>query len=139
MPFVPKASDQGGMSEVEAGFVEDGISQEGHGFSVDDVVYSDSGMWTAADASTAALAGEGHRIGIVYAVGSADLLSVRFGGIHNSDAHGETVGAEVYLSETAGEFTTTAPSATNTIVLKLGTVRDADNFDMDIDTGYVNE
>jgi len=140
MPIRPAPGNQAGLTQEEAGYDLPDVSQEGHGIAVDAVVYNDEGVWTLADASTAALAGVGHQIGIVYAVGSVDLLSVRLKGVHTTDeAHALTNGAEVYLSETAGEWTEIAPDTALSVVVKLGTARGTHVIDVDIDTGYTVE
>lgn len=116
------------------------ITEAGHGFSVGNCVRFDGAKWTLAQATSAANAGDGKRVGLVDTVVDANNFKIRYGGDLASAAHGLTVGNEFYLSAgSAGALVDTAPSTAGQVVLKLGFVRDANTLAVDIDNGRVIE
>jgi len=139
MAIIPAPSDQGGITETEAGFLSAEIASVAHGFVDGDVLRYDTSEeeWVKAQADSAANAGSGDNLGFCEKVGD-DAFKVRTGGLMNLPAHTETVGAEIYLSASvAGEYVTTAPSTQGYVVQRLGIVEDSNNFRVDIDNGYV--
>jgi hypothetical protein len=82
-----------------------------------------------------------HAIGLVLTVGalsaSDSMPNVFKSGLMTATGHGFTVGKPVWLSA-SGALTSTAPSASNTAVVKLGMVKNANTIDVQIQIMGVN-
>lgn len=102
-------------------------------------VYLDaSGTWTAADASATATADKLLAI-TLETVGSATAIRVALPGcIIRDDTWTWTVGAPIYLSETTGALTQTAPTTTDAVVRVLGYATHADRMFFMPETGVVH-
>lgn len=92
-----------------------------------DICYSNgSGKWAKADATTEATAR-------ALVMAAETILADANGkflllGFARNDAWSWTVGAELYLSETAGGLTQVAPTTSNSVTLVLGTAISADRM-----------
>ena len=71
------------------------------------------------------------------AVAAAAAINVTEMGIISAPAHGFTVGLPLYLTA-AGVLSTTAPSATQQAVVKVGMVKDANSIDVNIQVMGIN-
>jgi uncharacterized ParB-like nuclease family protein len=101
-----------------------------------DAVYLDSaGTWQLADAN-------GSNTfpcrGLAAAAGTAgNPGTVLDNGVARNDAWAWTVGGDVYLSETAGGLTQTAPSASGSRVQKIGYALTADSIRVNVGSGEI--
>jgi hypothetical protein len=92
--------------------------------------YDSSGNWTAADADAESTSTG--MLGIALAAGTASTVGIllrghaRFTGV-SSFTGTTTVGAKLYVSTTAGEFSQTAPTGTGDVVRIIGYVQSTAN------------
>jgi len=92
--------------------------------------YDSSGNWTAADADSAGTSNG--LLGIALAAGTASTVGIllrgnaRFTGV-TSFTGTTTIGALLYVSQTAGAFSQTPPTGTGTIVRVIGYVQSTAN------------
>lgn len=102
-------------------------------------VYLDaSGTWTGADASATATADKLLAI-TLETVGSATAIRVALpGSVIRDDTWNWTVGGAIYLSETTGALTQTAPTTTDAVVRVLGYALTADSMFFMPETGVVH-
>ena len=87
--------------------------------------YTSSGTWVAADADAAGTAG-----GVLLAIAlgtDPDVDGMLLRGMYTLDHDPGTVGDELYVSTTAGDITSTAPSGTGDIVRVVGYCLDSTN------------
>ena len=87
--------------------------------------YTSSGTWVAADADAAGTAG-----GVLLAIAlgtDPDVDGMLLRGMYTLDHDPGTVGDELYVSTTAGDITSTAPTATGDIVRVVGYCLDSTN------------
>jgi len=99
------------------------------GLTQDNVYYRTSGSaWATADAN-----GSSTYPARCYAISTTQCL---IGGSVTRTTHGFTVGADLYLSETAGAVTTTAPTTSASVVQKIGWVLDANTLIVGIAPDY---
>lgn len=87
--------------------------------------YTSSGTWVAADADAAATAG-----GVLLAIAlgtDPDVDGMLLRGMYTLDHDPGTIGDELYVSTTAGDITSTAPSASGDIVRVVGYCLDSTN------------
>ena len=79
-------------------------------------------------------------LGLVYSgssISASDPIYVVQEGMLNIPSHGFTVGAPIYLGA-AGAVSDSAPSASNTAIVKLGMAKDANNISVQIEVIGVN-
>lgn len=102
-------------------------------------VYLDaSGTWTGADASATTTADKLLAI-TLETVGSATAIRVALpGSVIRDDTWAWTVGGAIYLSETTGALTQTAPTTTDAVVRVLGYALTADSMFFMPETGVVH-
>jgi len=86
------------------------------------------GSWTVADAD-----GTGTYPARCIAISTTQCISQ---GQYTSTSHGLTIGSSLWLSETAGEYTTTQPSTSGSHVQSLGWVLDADTLVIMVSPDY---
>jgi len=99
------------------------------GLTQDNVYYRTSGSaWATADAN-----GSSTYPARCYAISTTQCL---IGGSVTKTSHGFTVGASLFLSETAGAVTTTAPTTSGSVVQKIGWVFDANTLIVGIAPDY---
>jgi hypothetical protein len=104
--------------------------REASAFTQDKVYYRTSGSaWAEADAN-----GSGTYPARCYAVSTGYCIS---NGQYTKATHGFTVGADVYLSETAGAITSTAPTGSGSVVQKIGWIIDANTIYIAVSPDYV--
>ncbi len=87
--------------------------------------YTSSGTWVAADADAAGTAG-----GVLLAIAlgtDPDVDGMLLRGMYTLDHDPGTIGEELYVSTTAGDITSTAPSGTGDIVRVVGYCLDSTN------------
>lgn len=102
------------------------------------VYLNGSGVWAAADASATATADKLLAI-TLETVGSATAIRVALpGSVIRDDTWAWTVGGAIYLSETTGALTQTAPSTTDSVVRVLGYALTADSMFFMPETGVVH-
>jgi hypothetical protein len=101
-----------------------------------DAVYLDSsGTWQLADANgTNTFPCRGLAVA---AYSSGNAATVLDNGVARNDAWAWTVGGDVFLSETAGGLTQTAPSASGSRVQKIGYALTADSIRVNIGSGEI--
>jgi hypothetical protein len=82
-----------------------------------------------------------YAMGLVLTVGALSagnaMPAVTKSGLMTVTAHGFTVGKPIYLGA-SGAITSTAPSAANSAVVKIGMVKDANTLDIQIQTMGIN-
>jgi hypothetical protein len=101
------------------------ITQAGHGFGVEDVIYNNAGTWTEAQADDADTLG----MGVVSAVDGTDDFTIAVAGPVTSTSHGYTVGQYLYLdASTAGALTETAPTGLTEYSNPIAYVADANTL-----------
>ena len=106
-------------------------------FSNGDCGYIDSsGTVTLADASAESTA-DGLLVIATEAISGGSSGTFRLRGIMTVSSHGYTVGAPLFVSETAGELTNTAPTTTDSITRIVGYAIDANTLFINVDGTYV--
>jgi hypothetical protein len=92
-----------------------------------------NGGWTTTDADT-----EAKSIGMLaIALGSNATAGMLLQGFFYKASHGFTIGLPLYISNTAGAFTTTRPTGTNDYVRIIGYATSANHIYFDPDKTWV--
>jgi len=99
------------------------------GLTQDHVYYMASGgSWTDADSN-----GSGTYPARCYAISTTQCL---LRGVYTKTSHGFTVGANIWLSETAGAVTSTRPATTGDAIQTIGWVLDANTLVINVSMDY---
>lgn len=96
-------------------------------------IYDNGGTVTCRVADASALATQAHGY-VLAAVSDAAMATVYFEGANEGAGVSGLLGGDVFLSETAGDATNTAPTASGSIVQKLGVVIAATGINVEIGT-----
>lgn len=127
---VPLLTDDTYRGTVVVGFNNSGVITQW-----DAVYLNSSSAWVKADADSA---GKFPARGIALrgTAGTVNLPVLTYGVVRN-DGFSFTPGATLYLSETAGEITETAPVTSGSVVQQLGYALDADTIFVDFCSTYI--
>ena len=96
-------------------------------------IYDNAGTVTCRVADASALGTRAHGF-VLSAVADAAMATVYFEGENNGAGVSGMVGGDVFLSETAGKATATAPTTSAAIVQKLGVAISATGINVEIGT-----